>query len=39
MEKYQAPAVEVAFSSEELDREVLYAGQNGTIIFPPDNFN
>ena len=31
MESYEAPAVEQELSSEDIDREVHYAGQ-GTII-------
>ncbi len=32
METYEAPAVEAAYSPEDLEREVLYAGVNGTLI-------
>ncbi len=34
MELYEAPVVESAFTAEELDREIVYAGNGGTI-FPP----
>ncbi len=36
MENYEAPAVEVAFTSEELDREIVYAGSSVTIFPPTD---
>lgn len=34
MSNYEAPAVEVAYTSEELEREVVYAGNGGTIFLP-----
>jgi hypothetical protein len=32
---YEPPAVEEVLKAEELDREVLYAGVNGSIPPPP----
>ncbi len=32
METYEAPVVETAYTSEELDREIVYAGGPGTLI-------
>lgn len=36
MDQYQAPVVEAAFTSEELEREIVYAGGGGTLFFPVD---
>lgn len=32
MNNYEAPAIEAAFTSDELEREVVYAGFPGTLI-------